>query len=280
MTDPSLAEITAELFAVRPAEFVSERNARAKQVADRELAAQIRVLRKPSIAAWVVNVFAAERADRLGQALKLAGELREAQEDLDAQALAKLGRDRRALTRQLANEAASLAAARGERVSGSTLEAVQQTITAAFFDPDAAAAVASGRLLRELEPSADFDFTVIAGGVPEPEPKSAATRPDEVRARRMRKEAEKAVHAAERELALAEREHTKADSERDAAATRADRLAAKVQELETDLERARGDAKTARKSADLMGDRVTETAGRVSAAESAVDAARKALGTS
>src|SRR5690625_8018335 len=77
----SLTEIAAELY-VRPrAEFVPVRDTRAKETADPELGAQIRALRKPSIAAWVVNVFAAERAEQLGQALGLAEELRERSEE-------------------------------------------------------------------------------------------------------------------------------------------------------------------------------------------------------
>ncbi|HKT55370.1 MAG TPA: transposase, partial [Microbacterium sp.] len=155
MSDTSLTEIAAELYSAAPEEFVAARNARAADAADREDAARIRALKKPSVAAWVVNVFAHERADRLGQALQLAAELREAQDQLDAATLAELGRRRRALTSQLAHEAGELASARGGRVSPSTLEAVRQTIAAAFFDPDAAVAVASGRLVRELEASGD-----------------------------------------------------------------------------------------------------------------------------
>lgn len=80
MTDPSLTEIAAELYSAPPTEFVSTRDARAKQVADRQLASQVKALRKPSIAAWVMNLFATERSDRLAQALQLAEELREAQD--------------------------------------------------------------------------------------------------------------------------------------------------------------------------------------------------------
>ncbi|WP_194420541.1 transposase [Microbacterium abyssi] len=279
MADPSLADAAAELYVVPPGEFVAERNARAKQVEDRELAEQIRTLRKPSIAAWVVNVFARERADRLGQALQLAAELREAQEDLDARTLSKLGRDRRALTSQLAREAASLASSGGARITDSTVEAVQQTITAAFFDPDAATAVASGRLVRELEPSSEFplDFdATVGGGAPERTPPPSPPA-DEVRERRERKEAEKAVHAAERDLERAKREQAKADKEREAAASRADRLEAEVEELEAQLARARAEAEKARAAVEETTGRAAEAAEGVRSAESAVEEARSAL---
>lgn len=279
MADPSLTEIAAELHSAPPTDFVSTRDTRAKQVEDRELAAQVKSLRKPSIAAWVMNLFAVERSERLGQALQLAEELREAQEDLDASALSKLSRDRRALTAQLAQEAASLASARGERITDSTIEAVRQTINAAFFDPDAAAAVASGRLLRELEPSSAFPLdldSAVAGDAP----KRKATRPpptDEVRERREKKDAEKAVQTAERDLERAKRAKKKADSEHDDAASRAARLAQKAEDLETELEKVRDDAEEALAEAGDTASRVDEEAGRVAAAEKAVEAARAAL---
>lgn len=279
MTDSSLTEIATELYSAPPSDFVSARDSHAKDVADRELAAQVKALRKPSIAAWVMNLFAVERRERLGQALQLAEELREAQDELDAPALSKLSRDRRALTAQLAQEAASLASARGERITDSTIEAVRQTINAAFFDPDAAAAVASGRLLRELEPSSaiPLDFgKAVAGDAPQ----RKATRPpptDEVHERREKKDAEKAVHSAERDLERAKRDKKKADSEHDEVASRAARLAQKAEDLETELEKVREDAEKALAEADDTASRVDEQAGRVAVAEKAVDSARAAL---
>src|SRR5690606_35491195 len=204
----ALTEVAAELYSSPLKEFVTERATRAGAAADRELAERIRALRKPSIAAWIVNVFARERTDRLAQALQLAEELREAQADLDAETLAGLGRQRRALTAQLAREAVSLAQDRGERVSASTSQAVQQTLSAAFFDPVAAAAVASGRLVRELQPSGEYAAAleeIVGGGRPEQRSSPAPRRPDEVQARRVRREAERAVIAAERELSRAQR---------------------------------------------------------------------------
>ena len=279
MADPSLAEMAVELYTTPPAEFVSTRNARAKEIADDELAKHVKALRKPSIAAWVMNLFATERADRLGQALQLAEELREAQEDLDAKALSKLSRDRRALTAQLAREAASLAAAGGERVTDSTLEAVQQTITAAFFDPDAATAIASGRLLRELEPSStsalDLD-SIVAGGAPE----RTTTRPrpaDDVRARREKKKAEQAAHTAEQALDRAKRDQAKADAERDSTESRVERLAAKAKELEAELKKVRNEEKKALAAVEDAVDRAGDAARSVTAAEQALEESRTAL---
>jgi hypothetical protein len=239
MTSHDFAEMAAALYSGPPAEFVATRNAFAAAAADRDTGDRIRALKKPSVSAWVVNLFARERPSQLGEALQLAQELRDAQADLDAATLAALGRERRALTQRLAAEATSLASAQGERITPATSEAVRQTLTAAFFDPDAAAAVASGRLIRELEPSAPVDLeAAVAGGVSDAAPASAPPL-DEVRARRMRRDAERAVSDAEKALAHAEQQqHAARRAVRDAEALTA-RLPAQIEELETELARMR-----------------------------------------
>lgn len=278
MSDP-LTDIAADLYTGSLDDFVSARNERAAAADDRELATRIRALRKPSVAAWVVNVFARERAAQLGEALQLAQELREAQDDLDARALSQLGRDRRALTRRLAATAVELAEARGERVTASTQDAVQQTITAAFFDPDAAAAVASGRLIRELEPSgtfADIVDTLVGGGAPAP-PDLPDAPVDEVTARRERRQRERALRDAEQVLHRAEREAAATDRALRDASLKVDELARRERELEKELESVRRDADRARVDAAEAGGRQAELAQRVADAEDAVQEAQRAL---
>lgn len=264
----TLADIAAGLYAVTPGEFVAERTRLAGE--HPELAAEIRALRKPSVAAWVVNLFAAERADRLGQALELAQQLREAQEELDAAALAQFGRQRRALTAQLAREAVGLATDRGERVTPATSEAVQQTLTAAFFEPAAAAAVASGRLLRDLEPAAAIDLeTAVAGGAPSA-PRRRPRSTDEVGAQRRRREAERALRAAEKEKERAQRVQRQADRVHADAVTAAERLTARAAELEAELERTRVQADRATAEVADAETAQAEAADAVAAAEQAL----------
>jgi hypothetical protein len=292
MPDASLAEIAAELYAGSPDRFVAERNARAAEVADRDAAAQIRALRKPSVAAWVVNVFARERAAELAEALDLAEQLREAQASLDAAALAELGRQRRALTFRLAQDAVSLASERGGPVSASTAEAVRQTITAAFFDPDAAAAVASGRLVRELEPSGAFPLDAIAavgddpgasggsarqgasGGSASAGERSATAKRDAAAERR---KAEAAVRAAEQHLRAAQRDRAKVDLELADLSRRIDELSNREQELQSELARIRTALDDARTRSAGAGDRRAEADAAVDAADAALDTARARL---
>ncbi|MFS0892631.1 transposase [Microbacterium sp. 179-I 3D3 NHS] len=278
MADPTLDEIATALYAGAPDDFVSARTARATEIASPELAKEVRALKKPSVAAWVVNVFAQERADQLGQALQLAAELREAQDDLDAPALAKLGRDRRQLTRRLAETAADLAESRGERVTSATREAVEQTISAAFFDPDAAAAVASGRLVRALEPTASAD-DIRASVVGEVALTPTAPEPpaDELKARRLRRDAERRLNAAEKDLAAAERELARREKELRSLQERADDLSDQAARLERELDALRTQVKRVHGDLPDAERERGEASEKKDAAASAVDEARQAL---
>ena len=277
MTDTALSTIAAKLYAESPADFISARDAQVKTADDRALATQIKALRKPSVAAWVVNLFAQERTAQLAEALRLAEELREAQADLDAATLAKLGRERRTLTRRLAQNATELATSRGERITASTLDAVERTISAAFFDPDAAAAVASGRLVRELDPSESVDLGVAVGGGTPEAPAPPAVPADEVSARRERRAAERALHDAEQARERAEREKKQAEKAHSDATARLQSLDARVAELEKDLKQAMKDAERARAEESTAQDALASSAERMATAEGAVADAQRDL---
>lgn len=271
MADLTFEEIAADLYAGAPDEFVSSRNARAKALADTAVATRVRGLRKPSVAAWVVNVFARERREQLQQALQLAAELREAQDGLDAAALAKLGRERRVLTRRLAETAAELATSRGERITPATLEAVEQSISAAFFDPGAAAAVASGRLVRPLEPTSTAEDVrdAVVGDVPTLTA-SPARPADELKARRERREAERRVIEAEKELAASERELAKQDKALGALKAKATDLADDEADLEARLA-------TVRAEAQRLAEELPDVEAKRAEAEERTDAATRAV---
>lgn len=277
MVDPTFEEIASGLYSGAPEAFVASRKARAAEV-DADLATRILALRKPSIAAWVVNLFAQERAAQLGEALELARELREAQDDLDAPALAKLGRERRQLTRRLAQAAGELAASRGERVTPSTLEAVEQSISAAFFDQAAAAAVASGRLSRALDPSSTASDIrdAMAGDVTDLEPASPPPA-DELQARRARRDAERAIATAEKEHATAERELRTREGVLQELRAEREMLIERVSQLERQLEQTRVDVASTEHDLPEAERSRADAAGRAKAAEEALDLARKAL---
>lgn len=278
--DP-LTDIASALYAVPPDEFTGARNARAGEIADKALSAQVRSLRKPLLAAWVVNVLAREHADDLGEAFRLAEELRAAQEDLDAPTLSRLGRERRALVRELAKRAADLATERGERVTPATLESVQQTLNAAMLDAGASAAVASGRLIRPLDPSAmdpaDL-LDAVAGRVEAPTAAPAPQeRGDELQARRARREAERAAREADREAAEAEHAQEELDARLAAARDRAVSLEEREETLRSALDRVREEAERVHAELEALSAEQAAVAKRVRTARRAVEDARAEL---
>lgn len=271
--------IAGELYVLPPHEFTEARNARAKKLDDARLAAEVRALRKPLLAAWVVNLFARERMSSLREALDLAGELREAQAELDAAELTKLNRQRRALIRALAQQAEELAAEHGESITRSTADAVEQTLNAAMFDADAAAAVASGRLMRPLEAGGDAAelADAVAGGLGDAPVTSPSVPVDEVKARRERKDAERALRTAETALAQAERERDELGRTSKKLSDQVDRLDDRVSELESELARVGQEADRARRERDTLDGGLAEASSRVEEARAAAAAAQTAL---
>lgn len=279
-SDVTLEDIASELYALPPKEFIAARDAMAKQLDDGALAAEVRALRKPLLAAWVVNLFAREHTAALGQALDLARELREAQDDMDARALTALNRQRRTLVRALAQQAGALAGERGETVSQATTDAVEQTLNAAMFHADAAIAVASGRLIRPLDASGvdAEDLADAVAGHLEMTPVPTSERPaDEVAARRERKAAAAEARAADAALAQAERALDEAERRWVAAQERAGRLRDRAEHLEAEWEAVRKDVERLRGANDALNAERLEARDRVEEARRAAEATRTAL---
>lgn len=166
----ALAAVADELYGLAPADFTAERNARAKGLRpdDRELAAEVGRLTKPTAAAWAVNGLLRARRDDVEQALALGEQLRAAQRSLDGAALKEFTAQRRQLVAALARQAAELARDAGPALSPAARTEVEQTLSAALADEGAADAVRSGRLLRALE-SIGLDPVDLEGAVAAPD---------------------------------------------------------------------------------------------------------------
>ena len=107
-----------DLYRLAPEDFTAARDAEVKErkaAGDKEGAAALEALRKPSVAAWLVNRLAADQPGLLGQLLDLGPELAQAQSGRDAGALRELGAQRawqpRPLPRPLTASAGSQASA-------------------------------------------------------------------------------------------------------------------------------------------------------------------------
>jgi hypothetical protein len=145
-----LAAVADALYAGPPEGFTEARNQAAKQQQDgggKELAGRIKKLKKPSVAAWAVNLLVRRESEQIDSVLGFAEQLRAAAEALDGEELRALTRQRRQLTTALASTARSLAREAGVRLTGPVVDQVEGILTAAMLDPVAAQAVRTGRVV-------------------------------------------------------------------------------------------------------------------------------------
>jgi hypothetical protein len=168
MGERGLAEVAAQLYALPFDDFVAARTAAAKDAAAvkgrRSLAAEVRALPKPSVAAWTVNMLAAREPETLRDLAGLGQSMRAAQSSLDAAELRRLGQERRQQLSGAVRAAQAVAEQLGRKISAAIAAEVESTLRAATADAGAAAAVQSGRLLRAL--SADgVDVVDLSGAV-------------------------------------------------------------------------------------------------------------------
>lgn len=173
------AEIITRLYGVLPGQFTAARNeeaAAAGRAGDPELAKRLKALPKPSAAAWLTNTLIREEGPSIASVLSLGASLREAQADLDREELRRLNAERHRMLRTLAREAQELAEKLGHPVSAAVAAEVEQTLWAAMTDPDAAAALASGRLVRGLEANG-WEPVDLDGAVADPDSAAALVAP-------------------------------------------------------------------------------------------------------
>ncbi|GAA1995016.1 hypothetical protein [Amycolatopsis minnesotensis] len=234
--------VADELYALPRAEFVAARDRRqaeARKAGDRELAARIKKLPKPTVAADVVNRLVREHREDVEALAALGEELRETHRTGTGRPLPELTKERHRRVRELAG------GIRDESFSDSAAIAVEETLNAVVADAESAAAVLSGRLDRERSTSADSATTWLLSGPepgtrpslrvirsPEPPPASKGTgRPGRARQRDVAK-AKKAVEEAEGRVSEAVRALEKGQRVVERAQNRVVKLRAQLREAE------------------------------------------------
>jgi len=144
-----LGEVADALYALPHAEFIAARSdyvKAAKAEGERELAATIGKLRRPTAAAWLINQLAREQPGELARLADLGDRLRTAHHDVDGAAIRELSRERQTVMGSLVAGAREVGRREGQPVSDSTVRELEDIFTAALADADAAGALASGRL--------------------------------------------------------------------------------------------------------------------------------------
>lgn len=245
MTD-QLLDIADALYGGALGDFTPARDARAKDLkkaGEGELAAQVKALRKPSLAAWVVGLLVRRQADQVDEVLTMGEALRAAQAGMSGEDLRALTRQRRQLTAAITQQARSLAGDEGVKVTQSVADQVEATLTAAMIDQRCGQAVRSGLLVAAISTT----------GVDEVDVASAVAVPDALGFVAAAREAEpharpdlhvvpdpdahvKARAAAEEKLAEASDAVVEAQTAYDDAVVDVERLQARQLQLEAEID--------------------------------------------
>src|ERR687884_2035572 len=149
MDADGVEDVAQRLYGLLPEEFTAARDQAAREAranGDRARAAAIAGLRRPSLAAWLVNALVRHRQDEVEQLLALGEAMRSAQQGLEGDQLRALARQRQQVLAAIGRQARALARELGHPVSEDVGQEVEQTLGAAMSDPEVAEAVRSGRL--------------------------------------------------------------------------------------------------------------------------------------
>ncbi|MEU7849722.1 hypothetical protein AB0B74_00945 [Micromonospora parva] len=302
-------ELVQQLYRTPPDRFVAAREAavaQARRAGDPATARELARLRRPTVAAWLVNLLAIRRPELVADLVQLADALRSAQRELRGPKLRELSAQRRAVVGALVAEVRKLAAAEPDAPPANRLPLaeVEATLNAAFSDVEVAEQVRAGRLLRAASYAGfgevprpqlrlvtgddeEHDEERPAGaqrGRPEAAPRTdrAAERAERAAQRAAQAERARQRRALDRELAKAQADQDRAEAElteatgqeRDGAAV-LDGLEAELAELERRRAVAEQDlsrAKLARRAAERAVTVARRRAGEVEAAIEALAA--------
>ena len=300
MPEPADADLLAEadaLYALTPGEFTAARDARSRELRadDAALATAVKKLRRPGIAAWVVNLLVRREQEQVAEVLAVGEALREAQQTMEGEELRALTRQRRQLTAAVTGRARRHASDAGQPVTRAVADQVEATLTAAMLDEGCAAAVRSGLLVGPLAttgvddvdagaavalPAAlGFAATAREGAPEEPAatdgptlrvvPDPDADEKARAAARERLEEAEEALDGARSEAAQADEHVSSLQARSMQLAAEVDELRRRIAELDEDAEEV--DAELA--AAEEAAEEARETAAR---AERERDEAREA----
>lgn len=285
------ARAPEDLYGLPLEDFTPARDALAKELraaGRKDEAAEVKGLRKPSVAAWALN-HAARRHPEAVERLRAAGvDLRAAQDDALSGDAGRLREASRALSDEVdrfAGLGLEALQSAGRPASAAQQEKIVATLRTAAVDDAAGDALTRGVLVDDLEATG---FSLLgaprSGDVTAPAPRPAAkpsadgdgkkTLPgSERRAKQPKatKEQLEAVEASRREL-------RRCDAEAELAATRARRRAERAEiaqqraaEAQRDADEARAAAEDAAGEAEAARRRAAEAADALAAAEAALE---------
>src|SRR3984957_19452649 len=119
-----LESATDELYAVIPAEFTSARNAKAsaaRKAGLADVAASLKLLRKPSAGAWLANLLVRQRSDEIDRLIALGDSLRESGDTREGDEIRKVSKQKIDAVSKLIRYARSRASQSGHPASASAV---------------------------------------------------------------------------------------------------------------------------------------------------------------
>jgi hypothetical protein len=243
-----LGEELDRLYELPPSEFTAARDEAARRLrADgkRELADEVKRLRKPALPVWLANRLAHERELDLKRLLKAGEALGSSQAAGSADDFAEARREEQHALERLAAAARELAARKG--AGAQAVERAVQTLRAASLTAEGRELLGRGRLTEELEPPG---FDALTGVSPARPAKRKKPKPQPKDDRGERRRALEAARERVKELRAAERERAKEAREASRKADRAETEAAKLRTTADDAEAAVTTAAEARAAAE------------------------------
>jgi hypothetical protein len=153
VTAVTLADVADELYGLTPAQFTAARDERAREVraaGNRDAAAAIKKLARPTASAWLVNQLSRRAPEQMTRLYQVGEALAEAQRTLAGERLRELSGERRQAIGDLIPAAGELAEELGQPASTAVLSEVRSTLEAVLADSGARSAVQSGRLTKAL----------------------------------------------------------------------------------------------------------------------------------
>jgi hypothetical protein len=215
------------LFSGPQAHFTETRNALAQRLTaagDRDAAARVKQLRKPTVTAWAVNQLAHHHRDRLEELLDATDRVRDAS---NASALRAATKERTKVISSLLDIASQILEDSGNTAGAAQLDRITQTLLAGTSTDEHRDELVHGRLTKDLQPGGFEDAWGLAGTVmAEEEVGDAEAHADE--ARRAAEELGEAAAAEERRAAQLEQEAESAERLAEGARRAADRARAKA----------------------------------------------------
>ncbi len=261
------------LYGVRPEEFTALRKdlaAAARRRGDSHAAKELAAARRPTTAAWVVNVLVRSDGTARRRMAELTEALRGAHAAMDGARIRELSTTQRKLVTELVRSA--FATAEITEPSAALRDDVTATLQAAIADPDVAARL--GRLAKAEQWSGFGDFGVSSVVVGSAKREAASPNPSKMpsvgAAQRRREVAAAKLEAARSEQEAAAEAVTDRRGKVATARRRYEKLLETLNAAEQDVDTADTELEAAERRASDAADRVQAAAADLAEAESAL----------